>query len=182
MKKSLILIICLISLASNAQLRDDTLNSIDVSGGYAENGYGVNLSYNLYFSKSRKNNYLQLSGLYTSGKIEKQEFEINYQLFSVNAGFYYNLPLDTRDKISFNAGGGLTGGIERLNDGKEALPTGALLSTTGGFVFGPYVGGDLEIALSTSISFLIKANGFYHINSEIGDFTIFAGGGLRFFL
>lgn len=182
MKKIIICFVLLCSFTSNGQLRDNNLNAIDVSAGYVPDGYGVNLGYNLYFSGSRSNNYLQLSGLYTDSEVTKERFELPYNLFAMNAGYFFHFPLEYREKINLNIGGGLTVGFEQLNDGDIELNTGARLSSDGGFIYGPFVGGEFDFFLSDTISFLIKGNWYYHINSEIGDFTLFAGGGFRIFL
>ncbi|GAA4277537.1 conjugal transfer protein TraO [Aquimarina mytili] len=182
MKKTVFILMLFYGVLASAQLTDNSLNAIDVSAGYAENGFGVSLSYNRYISYSKRNNYFQFALLYTFSNIEKKGFDLPYNLITLNLGYFYNIPLDRFDKINLNLGGGMVAGIERINKGNKELETGALLKSDGGFIYGPFIGGELELFVSSNVSFLIKANEFYHINSDIGDFTIFAGGGIRVFL
>jgi len=167
---------------ASAQLRDNNLNAIDITGGYAENGYGISLSYSLYVSQSSSNNYMQLSMLYTFANITKKEYEFPYNLITANIGYFYNIPIDKLDKYNFNVGGGLVGGVERINKGKMELSSGAIIDSEGGFVYGPFIGSDFETFISNNVSLVFKGNGYYHINSDIGNFTIYVGGGLRIFL
>ncbi|QKX07753.1 hypothetical protein HN014_22400 (plasmid) [Aquimarina sp. TRL1] len=182
MKKTLIYLMLFYGVLASAQLRDDSLHAIDFTGGYAENGFGVSASYNLYMSQSRLNNYFQLSVLYSSSDIEKKDYKLPYNLITANLGYFFNFPLDRFDKFNFNIGGGIVAGIERINDGKKELDNGALIDSEGGFIYGPFIGGEFEMFISGNVSLIIKANEYYHINSDIGDFTIYAGGGLRIFL
>lgn len=182
MKNILIITILFCSFQSSAQLIDNNLNAIDLNAGYAENGYGGKIAYSRYLNQSKRNDYIQIAALYTDASIQKSNVDLSYNLMALTLGYFYNVPLDAKNKANLNLGIGFTTGLEEINKGEKILETGAELSSTGGLVYGPYAGIELELYLSDKFSFILLGNEYYHINSEIGDFTLYAGGGFRVFL
>lgn len=169
-------------LTTFAQLKSNNLHAIDVTGGYAENGFGISVAYNYHLQRARRNDYIQVSGLYTSGNIKKKGYDLSYSLITANIGYFYNIPLDNRDKINLNIGAGGVIGVESINNGKTELDTGAIIDSEGGLVYGGFVGAEFDVYLNENFSLLIRANEFYHANSDVGDLTPYVGGGIRIFL
>uniref|UniRef100_A0A171ANS3 Conjugal transfer protein n=1 Tax=Triatoma infestans TaxID=30076 RepID=A0A171ANS3_TRIIF len=81
-----------------------------------------------------------------------------------------------------NLGGGGIIGYEVINNGNSLLETGAIIDAKSQFIYGVFIGLEGEITLSNDFSLLIKANEYYHINSDVGQFYPYAGIGLRYFL
>ena len=81
-----------------------------------------------------------------------------------------------------NVGGGGVIGYEVINNGNNTLDTGAMIDGKSRFIYGIYAGVEWEMVLGNDLSLLIKANEYYHINSDVGNFYPYAGIGLRYFL
>lgn len=163
----------------NAQNGGNYASSIGVSGGYAEDGYGIIATYNYHLNRNR---YAQLS-IFGAIAEDKGTFDIPYNIFTVQPGYFIKVWEERRFKrYSINLGGGGIIGFEVINNGNNELETGAIIDARSQFIYGVYAGMEGEITISNSFSILIKANEYYHINSDIGNFYPYAGIGIRYFL
>jgi len=154
-------------------------SSVGLSGGYVEDGYGIMATYNYHLSR---NDYAQLSILVAIAE-DKGTFNIPYNVFTIQPGYFFKLlEQKTFKKYALNIGGGGVFGYEAINNGDTSLPTGAVIDGKSQFIYGAFVGIEGEIVLGNNLSVLIKANEYYHANSDVGNFYPYAGIGLRYFL
>ena len=154
-------------------------SSVGFVGGYAEDGFGLTLNFNYYVSRT---DYVQ-GAVYASFSKEKQrQFEIPYDIFTTNFGYYKQIFTSHRETYIVNAGLGLVMGYEVVNNGVSLLNTGATIEDKTNFIYGAFGSVELEIPVTNKWSFMAKYSQFYHKNSDLGELTMFAGGGIRYFL
>ncbi|MDB4291784.1 conjugal transfer protein TraO [Maribacter sp.] len=154
-------------------------SSIGLSGGYAEDGFGVMGTYNYHLNRNR---YAQLS-VFAAIAEDKGSFNIPYNIFTVQPGYFIRVwEQKNFKKYALNLGGGAIFGYEVINNGNSLLETGAVIDAKSQFIYGIFVGLEGEITLSNDFSLLLKANEYYHVNSDVGNFYPYAGIGLRYFL
>lgn len=154
-------------------------SSVGISGGYAEDGFGLMATYNYHLNRDR---YAQLS-VFAAIAEDKGTFDIPYNIFTVQPGYFIKVwEQKNFKKYALNLGGGATFGYEVINNGNNLLETGAIIDAKSQFIYGAFLGLEGEFTLSNSFSLLLKANEYYHVNSDVGNFYPYAGIGLRYFL
>lgn len=154
-------------------------SSIGLSGGYAEDGFGVMGTYNYHLNRNR---YAQLSVFAAIAK-DKGSYNIPYNIFTVQPGYFIKVwEQKNFKKYALNFGGGAIFGYEVINSGNSLLENGAVIDAKSQFIYGIFIGLEGEITLSNDFSLLLKANEYYHVNSDVGNFYPYAGIGLRYFL
>ena len=181
MKKHLLLFfaVCFAVLSATAQREGNYASSIGVSAGYVEDGYGIIAAYNHHTTRKQ---YAQLN-LFVAIAEDKGTFDIPYNIFSAHLGYFFKVwEQPSFKKLGLNLGGGGVLGYESINNGDNTLETGAVINGESQFIYGLYVGAEAEIILGDSFTIIIKANEYYHINSDVGEFYPFAGLGFRYFL
>ena len=75
----------------------------------------------------------------------------------------------------------LSGGYETVNKGEKNLSNGALITSRPGFIYGAFLGLDIDYSISDKLSLVLKANQYYHANSNLGEFVPFVGLGLKYY-
>lgn len=174
----IILFVLLVSTFGYSQ-NGNYASSVGLSAGYAEDGFGIMATYNYHLNRDR---YAQLS-VFAAIAEDKGSFDIPYNIFTVQPGYFFKLWEQRNFKrYAINLGGGGILGYEVINNGNSLLETGALIDAKSQFIYGVFLGLEGEIALSNDFSLLIKANEYYHINSDVGNFYPYAGIGMRYFL
>ncbi|GGW50017.1 conjugal transfer protein TraO [Arenibacter certesii] len=154
-------------------------SSVGLSGGYAEDGYGIMATFNYHLNRDR---YVQLS-IFAAIAEDKGSFDIPYNIFTVQPGYFLKVWEQKNFKrYALSIGGGGVFGYEIINNGNNVLSNGAILDAKSKFIYGLFIGLEGEITLSNDFSLLLKANEYYHINSDVGKFYPYAGLGLRYFL
>lgn len=154
-------------------------SSVGLSGGYAEDGFGIMATYNYHLNRNR---YAQLS-VFAAIAEDKGSFDIPYNIFTVQPGYFIKVwEQKNFKKYAINVGGGGIIGYEVINNGNSILSNGAILDARSQFIYGVFLGLEGEITLSNDFSLLLKANEYFHINSDVGQFYPYAGLGLRYFL
>lgn len=154
-------------------------SSIGLSGGYAEDGFGIMGTYNYHLNRNR---YAQLS-IFAAIAEDKGTFNIPYNIFTVQPGYFFKIwEQKNFKKFNLNIGGGGIFGYEVINNGSNLLDTGAIIDAKSQFIYGLFLGLEGEITLSNDFSVLIKGNEYYHVNSDVGKFYPYVGIGLRYFL
>lgn len=167
------------TLSLNAQMRGNLASSVGVSGGYVEDGFGVMGTFNFHPNRFK---YFQISVLAAIAE-DRGRQDIPYNVFTIQPGIFYRVFIAPRRKnISIFLGGGGLFGYEVINGGSNELPNGALINAKSQFLYGAYLGGEAEFVLSNDFSLLVKANQYYHANSDVGNFYPYVGAGLRYFL
>lgn len=180
MKKALFNFILFFTvLVTSAQKGANYASSIGVSAGYVEDGIGFMATYNYHLDRKT---YAQLS-VFAAIAEDKGTFEIPYTIFSVQPGYFITVwEQPSFKKYALNIGGGGIIGYESINNGNNTLHTGAIIDAESKLIYGVFFGAQGEIILGNNLTILIKANEYYHANSDIGKFYPYAGLGLRYFL
>lgn len=154
-------------------------SSIGISAGYAEDGIGFMATYNHHVNR---NQFAQLS-IFGAIAEDKGDYEIPYQVFTVQPGYFLKvLEQRTFKRYALHIGGGGVFGYEIINKGNSNLANGAIIDARSQFLYGVFAGIEVEYMLGNALSLLIKANEYYHINSDIGNFYPYGGIGIRYFL
>lgn len=187
MRNYVLLALCLIVAGINnlsAQFNSNYSSSIGVTGGYAEDGVGLLLTYNYHIlTNRRKVNYAQVGILGTIAEDKEGRYDIPYNIFTVNPGYFFNIYEQPRwSKIFVYIGGGGVIGYEVFNNGNNELDNGAVIDGKSQFIYGAFVGAEFEYMISDSWRFIIKANEYYHANSDVGNYYFFGGIGIRYLL
>ena len=155
-------------------------SAFGLTGGWVEDGFGVHLSYNHYLDR---NSYVQL-GIFAG--ISEDDFEgikIPYDIFTVHPAYYRKLVQTSgRQPLTMYIGGGGIAGYEIINNGKQELPSGALIDAGSQFIYGAFLSLEVEYALYDNLSFMLKANEHYHVNSDLGNLYPFVAAGIRLYL
>lgn len=154
--------------------------SIDVTIGAAQNGIGGTIDYNAFFDTSRKA-YLQGGLLVTSSELKRDQYSIKYNLFTFSVNYFHQIIGNRNGGFKTYLGAGLTGGYEYVNNGKTELDNGAIIITSSAPVYGANIGIDSDIYLSDYFSFIIRLREYWHVYSDIGSLTFFAGAGLKYY-
>lgn len=176
----LLLILCMsLAISATAQNRGNLASSVGLSGGYVEDGYGGMATFNFH---PNRYTYFQVSVLAAIAE-DRGSLDIPYNIFTIQPGLFYRVYISPKRKsFSVHLGGGGLFGYEIINNGSNELPTGAVIDGRSQFIYGIFVGADAEVAISNDFSLLVKANEYYHINSDVGNFYPYVGAGLRYFL
>ncbi len=154
-------------------------SSVGLSSGYAEDGFGIMGTYNYHLNRNR---YAQMS-IFAAIAEDKGTFNIPYNIFTVQPGYFFKLwEQRSFKRYALNIGGGGIIGYEVINNGNNLLENGAIIDAKSQFLYGAYVGLEGEITLSNDFSILLKANEYYHVNSDVGSYYPYGGIGLRYFL
>lgn len=160
----------------NANGQDSALST---TGGITEDGFGLLSSYNYYL---RNDNFIQASVFVSFAKDHyKENLKIPYNDFTVNAGYFQNVYSTKNKLLKISLGLGGIFGYESVNRGDRELANGALVMSKSGFIYGAFIGFDTDIYLNDKVSVVVKANEFYHHNSNLGQFTGYCGLGIRYF-
>lgn len=179
MKKILFITLFIIPLFLSSQ--SNYSSSLQVTGGYVEDGFGIMTSYDYYFSKV---DMVQFSLTFNLANDREGIAKVPYAIFAVHPSYFRKIIEARRGRlwdVQLGAGGIL--GYESINSNSNELPSGAILTAKSGFIYGVFIGGELEYHLDNeNFSMLLKANQHYHINSELGKFQPYIGIGLKYYL
>lgn len=154
-------------------------SSLEISGGIVEDGYGLNAGYNYYLNRTK---YIQGAVYLSFAEDNQQGFTVPYNIFTLNIGYFNNVIEALNRKFTMALGAGAVVGYEIVNNGQQELPTGALVINTSEFIYGGFVGAELDVYLSESFSIIGKVNQYYHPTSDLGQFAFFGGVGMRYIL
>lgn len=112
-------------------------SSIGLSGGYAEDGFGIMATYNYHLNRDR---YAQLS-VFAAVAEDKGSFDIPYNIFTVQPGYFVKVwEQKNFKKYALNLGGGAIIGYEVINNGNSLLETGAIIDAKSQFIYGGFLG------------------------------------------
>lgn len=182
MKKITILFFFLFTLTSYSQYYNMGLSA---TGIYAEDyGYAANLSYSYrllnYFD------YLEVGVQVNSSELEFAGFQIPSNVYGLNVGYYWDFIRNNRrffynPAIAITLGGGFQVAQESFDFSEIPLDDDTQLNIeTEKIVYGPYLGVNIDLFLTSFMGISFKASETYHINSDLGKFIPYAGFGLKF--
>ncbi len=178
MKKLILLFMFLFSLTTTFAQK----GAVAITGGITQEGYAGLISYNYYWNRYNSN-FIQGS-LFLN--FSEQEYDstisVPYNDFTFNIGYFQNVIESRSGSFKTSIGAGVLFGYEAINNGSVELDNGALITSKSGFIYGAFAGVDVDFYLSDKTSLVLKANQYYHANSELGNFLPYVGGGVRIFL
>jgi len=151
--------------------------AFSLTGGIVQDGFGgmATLDY-----KVNDFDYLQFNVQASFTTLDRNNVDIPVNTYSFNPGFFFDVIRNNARTFALSLGAGGIIGYESINNGDETLENNQILNVaTNTLIFGAYAGLDADIFLSPVISLNIKLNENYHINSEIGEFTPYAGLGVK---
>lgn len=153
-------------------------NPIGAIIGFAKDGYGAMVTYN-YSLQGRKS--MIVSALFTDATYSAEVDKIKYSDITLSLGYSFPLNLSKRRKLiaDFDAGGVL--GYELYRNENYDLSRGKIVPDNSEVIYGAYVGLGIDYLISKRTYFFIKANGYYHANSDLNTFVPFAGIGLKYY-
>ncbi len=155
-------------------------SSVELTGGYVEDGFGGYINYNHHLDRR---SHLQFGVFVGISNDSSTGEEIPYNIFTFNPGYFRKLiSTNSRKPITLNIGGGGIIGYEVINNGSNELPSGAILNAKSQLIYGAFAGLEVEYAMKENLSLNLKAVEQYHPNSDIGEFYPFVGIGLRYYL
>lgn len=146
--------------------------------GIVHEGVGAHFSYNYFLDR---HDFIEGSIFLTASNHKYLNIKIPYNDFTVNVGYSKNVFYNYRNTFNVNINGGAVFGYENFNKGDKSLSNGALILNKPGFIYGAYMGIDLDLSVSDNMSILLKFNEFYHANSSLGQFLPYVGLGTRFY-
>lgn len=157
-------------------------NAFALSAGYVTDGIGINGNYNYFLDR---HDFIEASLFVTFAKYKYDnqidKITIPYNDFTFNAGYSKNVFYNFQNTFNVNISGGGIFGYEAINNGDKELSNGSIILSEPGFIYGAYLGLDLDYSFSDQYSIFFKANEFYHANSTLGEFLPYLGIGVRFY-
>lgn len=152
-------------------------SSASITGGYTTNGVAFMGNYNFDLNS---NSYIHTSGSYGISTSKVNQYEIDYNTLFLNIGYYYNIHRSLNRRFTISLGGGGLIGYEDINNGNEALETGAIVNADSTTIYGAFIGADTSYSISDYLSLALIIKEDYHINSDLGNFNFYSGVGLRY--
>lgn len=166
-----------------AQNSSNYASTLEVGAGYVVDGIGIMAGYDYYVNKY---DYVQLSVFASMSEQVENRYRIPYQEFTVQVGYFIKLWEGEQWKKpgSLNiGGGGSIIGYEAINRGSEQLYNGAIIDGRSKFIYGAFLGLEGEYPIfSNEWALTIKLNEFFHANSDLGQFMLYAGIGVKYYL
>lgn len=147
--------------------------------GAVQDGFGGIISYNYFLDR---HDFIDAGVFVTASKYKYVDnIRIPYNDFTLNLGFSKNIFWNYQNTFNINIGGGGVFGYETVNNGSRELSNGALIKSEPGFIYGGYIGIDFDLSISDKLSLSLRANEYFHANSDLGEFIPFLGLGLRYY-
>ncbi|WP_170837141.1 conjugal transfer protein TraO [Aquimarina amphilecti] len=154
--------------------------AFSINGGIVQNGFGGMITGDY---KVNDFDYLQFNLQGSFATLEQNNIDIPVNTYSFNTGFFFDILRNNSRTFALSLGAGGTVGYEIINEDDSSIENNQILTIeTKNIVYGAYAGIDADIFLSPVITLNIKLNEIYHINSEIGEFTPYAGLGVKLIL
>lgn len=191
MKKKIILSVCAavamaFSLPSQAQRLIPKQRGIEVVGSVplikgdkflAADNFGMGASLTRYLGRE---NYTFVMVEYEQQNMPYRSYNVKLKDALLHLGYMHPIVSDNGKNVFLYAGISALGGYEELNEDKKLLPDGATLLDRSRFVYGGAVHGSLEVFLTDSLLFLVKAQGRLLFGSDVHRFRPALSAGLRF--
>ena len=178
MKKiTILLVLALLSISflGSAQSYEHTVTG---SGGLFGQGYGGEFSVNYNISEI---SFIQ-GAFFVSIDTYKEAIDVPYSNYNAVLSYFTTLWSTPRRFYVLSGGIGPVVGYESINNGQQEIDE--VVSIEGGesrVLFGAAGSLEFDILVSEQYSLIFRTTQFYHINSEIGNFTNFSGAGIRYY-
>lgn len=179
MKKQYLISLLISLIYFNA--RSQSSNSLGGLIGYSENGYSTMINFHYYPDKDI-GRYFEIGGYGGFLEERKTSYNIPIQVYTLNVGYFMDVPLINNQNRSFLFSVGIGGviGNESINDSKIQLSEYEFITTKGGVIYGAYGAVEADIKITNHLSAITRYTHFYHPKSEIGKTKFMIGLGLAF--
>lgn len=162
-------------------LKKPTGASFEAIVGITDNegiGYHGNFSFEI---NTKKKNGVEMGLLYDSNDVLTDDTKITSEVFILNLGYtkQLNFLSNKTETISSRFVIGGAAGTEILNDSKENLENGTILTTEGGLIYGGYVGLFSLFKISNRFSAVFR-NSHFFTTSNVSIHKFIVGAGLRY--
>ena len=155
-------------------------SSLQASGGYTEDGFGLMADYDYYINRKT---FVQFSLFFALANDKESGYKVPYTTFNVQPSIFFNvIEAKAMKPIEWNLGGGGILGYETINGNSDELPNGAIITAESGFIYGLFIGSEVEYHLTDEWSLLLKMNQHYHVNSSLGQFQPYIALGVKYYL
>lgn len=175
----LFLFTAFLTVAAQLVTAQNTTTALSLSGGYIDNGFGIDATYNHYLTQDAK---LHVGVFFSSFTQDFRAEEIPNSIVTLNASYNQVVWANYSKAVRISLGLGAVAGYEWINNGEDRLPSGAIVNGENTFIYGLSGGGEADITLTDQFSLLLQFIEYYHINSDTGNFMPYASIGLRYFL
>lgn len=180
MKKILIYTMITMILGCFSSKAQSYSDAFTVNIGAVQDGLGGVISYNYFLDR---HDFIDAGVLLTAANFKYVDgIKIPYNDFTLNLGYSKNVFWNYKNTLNVNISAGGLFGYETVNKGDKNLSNGALIESKPGFIYGAYLGLDLEYSINDQLSAVLKANEYYHSNSTLGEFLPFIGLGVRYYV
>ena len=180
MKKILIYTMITMILGCFSSKAQSYSDAFTVNIGAVQDGLGGVISYNYFLDR---HDFIDAGVLLTAANFKYVDgIKIPYNDFTFNLGYSKNVFWNYKNTLNVNISAGGLFGYETVNKGDKNLSNGALIKSKPGFIYGAYLGLDLEYSINDQLSAVLKANEYYHSNSTLGEFLPFIGLGVRYYV
>ncbi|MFD2561826.1 conjugal transfer protein TraO [Aquimarina rubra] len=172
-----LLVLPLVFLCSHTLLAQSHRIALSLTGGIVQDGFSGMITGDY---KVNEFDYFQFNVQGSFSTLEQNNIDIPVDTYSFNAGFFFDILRNNSRTFALSLGAGGTIGFETINEGNKNIGSNQILNLkTTNTIYGAYAGLDADIFISPVIALNIKLNEVYHINSEIGEFTPYAGLGVK---
>jgi len=163
---AMVVMLLLISVASNAQLRKiGGMKGVEGKFGYTGSGFMMAGMYSKYVEGG---NYYKIGGEYAYELVDN--FFVNSILLNIN----YNLKVyDLNEIVFFHLNIGGIGGYEMVEENDFVI-------STNSFVYGPALGGEIECYLDDNLVLIAGGEQRYIFDSSLGNFNYRIYGGIKY--
>ncbi|WP_299220777.1 conjugal transfer protein TraO [uncultured Aquimarina sp.] len=167
----------LLFLCSNELFAQSHKIALSLTGGVVQDGFGGMITGDY---KVNEFDYLQFNVQASFATFEQNSIDIPVDTYSFNAGFFFDILRNNSRTFALSLGAGGTIGYETINNDDPNIAVNQILNIkTNTLVYGAYAGLDADLFISPVVAINIKLNETYHVNSEIGEFTPYAGLGVK---
>ncbi len=171
--------VCLTVLLQVGSKAQNYASTLEGTAGYAQDGFAFNIGYNYYLDRVQ---YVQ-GALFMSFANDKVDgLSVPYNNFTLNIGYFREIYRSPRKSWLLAIGGGGLVGYEVVNNGRERLDNGAVIDADSKFLYGLFIGAEIDVYLSDSWSITGKVNEYWHPPSDLGQFVFYGGIGVKYYL
>lgn len=184
--KNITLIILLFLCFAYKASAQNYASSIGVTAGYSQEGVGALVNFNYYvdrFAAVQAGVFTSFANDTSFENNKGEKVKIPYYLFSFQGGYFRQMWLSRNYRFQWSLLGGGLIGYEIVNNGDDTLDSGELVMSKSAFIYGGYVGTEIEYLFRNDDWALVaKIHQQFHLNSDLGNFSPYFGVGMRYFL
>ncbi len=176
------MILSLVMLVPYIGIAQSYEHTITGSGGLFGQGYGGEFSVNYNISETSFIQGAFFVSIDTYQEGNQETIDIPYSNYNAVVSYFTTLWSTPRRFYVLSGGLGPVIGYESINNGNQEISD--VVSIEGGeskVLFGAAGSLEFDMLISEQYSLIFRTTQFYHLNSEIGNFTNFSGLGIRYY-